>query len=368
VGKGARTLTSVPGGIQPAEVVADITIMTATAAAPSAGSEVDRLALTADTMRPIAGGVALIFGGLVPVHLVTLPGSQGHVLAAGAALTALLLVGFWVVLGTAVGPALERHSQEVFAGCAAVTAANTLLHVAVVGDPWPTCAVMLVIVGIGGCLSSRSHAAAVILATDLAWAGIALTADPHPLWDEYATQMVAATILGAVMHLIRHKTVTRLERAQQALAVMAVTDELTGLKNRRGLLLAGEPLLELSRRQGSPVTILYLDVDGLKKVNDTQGHAAGDLLIAATGRTLQSVFRAADVVARLGGDEFAVLLTGTAPGAVEVVQERLRQGLAEEGISASVGLTRADPDRPDQTLGQLLDDADQAMYRMKRTR
>jgi diguanylate cyclase (GGDEF)-like protein len=74
------------------------------------------------------------------------------------------------------------------------------------------------------------------------------------------------------------------------------------------------------------------------------------------------------VVARLGGDEFAVLLTGTAPGAVEVVQERLRQGLAEEGISASVGLTCADPDRPDQTLVQMLDDADQAMYRMKRTR
>jgi diguanylate cyclase (GGDEF)-like protein len=324
--------------------------------------------MTADSMRPIAGGVALIFIIWVPVHLATLPGRQGHIMATSAALTALLLLGFWVALGTSVRPRVERRSQEVFAGCAAVTAANTLLHVAVLGVPWPTCAVMLVIVGIGGCLSSRAHAAAVIVATDLAWAGIALTADPDPLWREYAVQMGVATILGAVMHLIRHKTVARLERAQQALAVMAVTDELTGLKNRRGLLLAGEPLLELSRRDGSPVTLLYFDVDGLKQVNDSRGHAAGDQLIATTGRILQSVFRAADVVARLGGDEFAVLLAGTAPGGDDAVRQRLRQDLAAAGISASVGLTSADPDRPDQTLEQLLDDADQAMYRMKRAR
>jgi diguanylate cyclase (GGDEF)-like protein len=364
VGDGDRTPRTGLGRLNVGPEAADVTIMTETPAA----SDVDRLALTADSMRPIAGGVALIFGGLVPVHLLTLPGGQGHILAVGAALTALLLTGFWVALGTAIAPRLERRSQEVFAGCAAVTAANTLLHVAVVDNPWPTCAVMLVIVGIGGCLSSRTHAAAVILATDLAWAVIALTADPDPLWNEYAAQMVAATILGAVMHLIRHKTVARLEGAQRALAVMAVTDELTGLKNRRGVLLAGEPLLELSRRAGSPVTILYLDVDGLKQVNDSRGHAAGDELIATTGRILQSVFRAADVVARLGGDEFAVVLTGTAPDGVDIVRERLREALAAEGISASVGLTTVDPDRADQTLGQLLDDADRAMYRMKRVR
>jgi diguanylate cyclase (GGDEF)-like protein len=162
--------------------------------------------------------------------------------------------------------------------------------------------------------------------------------------------------------------VARLESVQQTVAAMAVTDELTGLKNRRGMMLAGEPLLALSRRSGRAVAVLYLDVDGLKQVNDDQGHAAGDRLIAGTGEVLQTVFRSADVVARLGGDEFAVLLSGSGETEMTILQERLRSRLAENGISASVGVVHSDPAHAQQSLEQLVDMADLAMYAVKRDR
>jgi diguanylate cyclase (GGDEF)-like protein len=324
--------------------------------------------MTADSLRPIAVGVAMMFGGLTFVHLLLTPGRGGLVMAGAALLTSVIMLVLWGTLHTELGPVLERHAQEVGASVGGLTAANTLLHVVTAGDPWPTCAVMLVIVGVGGCVSSRLWAGLVIAATDVAWVLISLTMRDHPLWGQYAMQIGCATILGVVLNVVRHRTVERLERAQLTVAAMATTDDLTGLNNRRGLLLAGEPLLELSRRTDRSVSVLYVDVDGLKQVNDAQGHAAGDRLIAATGEVLETVFRSADVVARLGGDEFAVLLSGTGETEVAILQERLRSQLAESGISASVGVAQLDPDQGHQTLEQLIDMADLAMYAVKRDR
>jgi diguanylate cyclase (GGDEF)-like protein len=329
---------------------------------------VDPIALTTDSLRPVAGGVALIFIGLTPVHLALLPGRPGRVLAIAAVLTAVALFGVWWGLRTRHGRFLERHAHEVFAGGAALVAADTLLHVAVVGKLWPTANVMLVVVGVGACLSSRTRAFAVIGATNLGWCVITLTRAPDPLWGQAAAQLGAATVLGVILGMLRHKTVSRLERAQRAVTDLAVTDELTGLKNRRGLLLAGEPMVELSRRAGREVTVFYVDVDGLKQVNDERGHAAGDRLIAATGDVLENVFRSADVVARLGGDEFAVLLSGAQAREVRALTQRLASRLTDAGISASIGVAYPHPAHGEESLEQLIDRADLAMYAAKRDR
>jgi diguanylate cyclase (GGDEF)-like protein len=324
--------------------------------------------MTVDSMRPITAGVALIFGALVPVHLLTLDGDAAVTMAGVAAATSVMLAVLWMALHTDLRPQIEQRAQAVGGLIAALACLNTLVHVASVDEPWPTCAVMLAIVGTGAALSYRGLVVGIVLTTDLAWGVIALTSrNDDPLWVEFATQLVAATILAGALNLIRHRTVARMESAQAAVTAMAVTDELTGLKNRRGMLLAGEPVLQLSRRARRSVTVLYLDVDGLKKVNDEQGHAAGDRLITSAGEALASVFRSADVVARLGGDEFAVLLSGTGETAADLLQERLRSRLAETGISASVGVVHSDPES-DQSLEQLLDMADLAMYEIKRAR
>jgi diguanylate cyclase (GGDEF)-like protein len=330
---------------------------------------IDRTAaMTVDSVRPIAAGVALIFGALVPVHLLTLAGDAAAVMAGVAAGTSLVMLVLWFALHTELRPAIEANVQAVGGLTATLACANTLVHVASVGQPWPTCAVMLAIVGTGAALAYRAVVVVVILLTDIAWLVIALTSPPNPLWDEFGTQLVAATILAAVLNVIRHRTVARLESAQAAVTAMAVTDELTGLKNRRGLLLVGEPMLDAAHRADRQVTVLYLDVDGLKQINDEQGHAAGDRLIAGTGEILRTVFRSADVVARLGGDEFAVMLSGAGDTEAAILQERLRSRLAEGGVSASVGVVHLDPGAPYQSLEQLIDMADLAMYAVKRDR
>jgi diguanylate cyclase (GGDEF)-like protein len=329
---------------------------------------VDPVALTHDSLGPVATGVGSIFLGLAPVHLIVLGGRPGAVLALAALVTALVLFGVWIGLRTRFGWLMEQNAQEVFAGAAVLVAANTLLHVALAGNLWPTANVMLVVIGIGACLSSRARAFGMIVATDVAWGAITLSRDPDPMWGQSASQLAAASVIAVVLGVLRHKTVSRLERARRVMTDMAVTDELTGLRNRRGLLLAGEPMVELSRRTGREVTVCYLDVDGLKQVNDQQGHAAGDRLIGTTGEILEQVFRSADVVARLGGDEFAVLLSGIGDADIASLTTRLRDQLAAAGISASIGYARPDAEHGEESLEQLIDRADVAMYEVKRER
>jgi diguanylate cyclase (GGDEF)-like protein len=326
---------------------------------------VDAAAMTADSLRPVAAGVAAIFAGLVPVHLFVLRGDQGVVMAIIAGAIALTQVVLWYALNSDLAPTLERHAQPV-AGCIGLLCGlETLSHTAVVGEAWVTTADILVVMAVGACISSRVWATVVIVATNLGWLGVVLALGPTSDWWQAGAQLAAASMLAAVFNVIRYRTVERLETAKAAVASMAVTDELTGLANRRGLLLVGEPLLELSRRNGRPFAVLYLDVDGLKQVNDERGHAAGDRLITDTGAALREVFRSADVVARLGGDEFAVLLSGAGETEASILTERLRVRLADSGISVSLGVHHDVGIHP---LEQLLDMADMAMYAVKRER
>ncbi len=166
-----------------------------------------------------------------------------------------------------------------------------------------------------------------------------------------------------------------LERTREeihALLKQATTDELTGLLNRRGFLRLAEEELSYAQIGMRPLTLIYVDVDGLKELNDTVGHDEGDVLLIETAMLLRKVFRATDVVARLGGDEF-VVLTRDFHGNGDVIRRRIaqvsdalhRSGVQSREISLSAGVITVDPyESPD--LGDLLSRADKAMYTIKR--
>jgi diguanylate cyclase (GGDEF)-like protein len=155
---------------------------------------------------------------------------------------------------------------------------------------------------------------------------------------------------------------------------LALTDELTGLYNRRGFLALTERQLKLGRRADREMLLLFMDVDGLKRINDSFGHSEGDLALIRTTEVLQKTFRDSDVLARLGGDEFAALAI-EAPGHSEAtIRGRLRQNLATVSrkepryqLSFSLGAVRFDP-RTGTSIAQLMRQADRAMYEHKTQR
>lgn len=162
-------------------------------------------------------------------------------------------------------------------------------------------------------------------------------------------------------------------RAQlRSLLRQATTDELTGLLNRRGFQRLAVEEMRHAQEHMRTLTLIYVDVDGLKNLNDSAGHEAGDALLVETAALLRTAFRAGDVVARLGGDEFAVLTRGF-HGDAEVVRQRIaqvgealhRSGAQSQAISLSAGAVLVNPGMV-PCLDDLLASADRAMYADKR--
>ncbi len=166
--------------------------------------------------------------------------------------------------------------------------------------------------------------------------------------------------------------ITARKEAQQALQSMALTDEMTGLFNRRGFTLMIPGYLERARQAEIDVALVSIDLDGFKGINDRHGHAEGDSAIRAAAQILRESFRDTDVVARLGGDEFAVL-TGEAGLREEGLRERLAANLAAFNarktapwtLAWSAGVIRTSPHAIEPVEG-LLARADAAMYERKR--
>ena len=167
----------------------------------------------------------------------------------------------------------------------------------------------------------------------------------------------------------------QLTEQAKALEQLTLIDELTGLHNRRALNTIGEHAIHGARRDGKAISLLFVDVDDLKRINDTFGHAAGDDALRAIAEVIQSSIRDSDVAARIGGDEFCVLLLDNAAGAAARVRERIVAGAeaasAERGLpfvlSAAVGAYEVDPRTPG-SLAQLLERADTVMYEQKLSR
>ena len=160
-------------------------------------------------------------------------------------------------------------------------------------------------------------------------------------------------------------------RMQDELLRLSTIDELTGLKNRRAFLETAVPQLKVARRMGHRLTLLFIDLDRMKEINDTLGHLQGDRALIDTADVLRGTFRESDLIGRVGGDEFCVLLVGTSEDA-EVSTARLQEALEQYNkkakrpfrLSLSIGSTTFDPENP-CSIEQLMDRADRSMYEDK---
>ncbi len=178
----------------------------------------------------------------------------------------------------------------------------------------------------------------------------------------------------------RKKAERRLDRVlgelratNEKLESLSLTDELTGLSNRRGFFTLGQQQVKIARRLRNDVFLFYLDVDQLKRVNDTYGHPAGDRLLVAVATILKETLRESDIIARIGGDEFAVLAMRSHRGGEKAVLGRIEDRVRAHNLaspkrgrlSLSIGLVRHDPKKA-SSLEEVLAQADYLMYREKR--
>ena len=176
---------------------------------------------------------------------------------------------------------------------------------------------------------------------------------------------------GSLWHALRYAM--ERQRVQLEAVNFALMDDLTGLYNRRGFLSLGGHQLKLSYRTGKPFLLAFVDLDGLKRINDTLGHQEGNHAIVDASKVLKDCFRQSDILARLGGDEFAALITDAANNSAATIKHRMQQKLAalnaiprrRYDLSFSIGILTADVTQP-TSLETLLSQADALMYEEKR--
>ena len=172
------------------------------------------------------------------------------------------------------------------------------------------------------------------------------------------------------------RDITERRRTEETLRSLSLIDDLTGLYNRRGFLALAEQQVKLTQRTGHGFTLVFADLDDMKKINDTYGHKAGDEAIRTVAEILKNSFRDSDIIARLGGDEFTILaLEDYEAPDVPLVTARLWQNLAsyneQEGrpfdLSLSVGVVHFNPEN-NGSIEELMAQADAAMYEQKQSK
>lgn len=185
-------------------------------------------------------------------------------------------------------------------------------------------------------------------------------------WQGHSEQFSGT--IGVLLDITQRKTM------EEELRRLATTDPLTGCNNRRHFLEISATELERARRYFHPLSVMMIDIDFFKKVNDTYGHAAGDDVIRAMVRICQSMLRKEDALGRLGGEEFALLLPETGLDGAQTLAERLRNAIETTAVesgeatvkfTASIGVAELRPS--DHSIEAVLSRADDGLYEAKRS-
>ncbi len=179
--------------------------------------------------------------------------------------------------------------------------------------------------------------------------------------------------LAGLIHVVRD--ISERKKMEEKLHNMSITDELTGLLNRRGFFSLAQQQLKIAERKKREMYVIYADLDGLKKINDTWGHKEGDKALSEAADLLRNTFRESDVISRLGGDEFAVLVEVSEVNDEVIIRKRLQERLHEINsqeerryrLLISIGLVRFDPYNP-YGIDELLSQADNLMYTNKKSK
>ncbi len=181
-----------------------------------------------------------------------------------------------------------------------------------------------------------------------------------------------ATIDSASVYVAIVRDVTEAVRAREQLFGLATSDALTGMRNRRYFLEGAEAEFSRAKRHSRNLSLLLIDVDHFKEINDTHGHAAGDAALKSLARVCRRSMREVDIVGRIGGEEFAIAMPEAELASARAAAERLRRQIAEEELSfdgkairitISVGVSAAEP--RDMSIEQIMRRADQALYQAK---
>lgn len=191
--------------------------------------------------------------------------------------------------------------------------------------------------------------------------------------EQYGAAILTSLAAGLSMILLL-VLVWRINGMEKEIHDLTLRDELTGLYNMRGFYLLGEQTLRLAQRAELPFSVLFIDLDGLKKINDDLGHNIGSAYLAETGELVMACFRETDVKGRFGGDEFVVAGQFSMVG-IEIAAGRLKTFAAESNernprkypLSLSVGWVTLDHPS-NESLKELVTRADEAMYREKRSK
>jgi diguanylate cyclase (GGDEF)-like protein len=189
-------------------------------------------------------------------------------------------------------------------------------------------------------------------------------------WFFFVHPLLFGLIFG-ILGTVRNDKDTQINDMIRQLKELSTHDPLTGLKNRRYFTHTFYDECARSLRRNEALTLLFLDLDHFKQINDTYGHHLGDMVLQKTGAYLNKQCRPYDTVVRWGGEEFIILLRETDEEAARHFAERIRLGLQEDltysfpfGITISIGMAQY---KDNETLEQLTERADQALYHAKQT-
>lgn len=337
---------------------------------------------------PRAAASGLVLFGLAAVFL---PRAPAWCFWTGFALNA---VGFWAALFVCVAFVLAPEALYGFWWSSRVSAHTAIAYLALftgvmLAVPDRGWARIVMTDKLGGVMARRLLPLMAVLPLVILWLarkGGDLGLYPDPL-GEYLAAIALLIVLATVVLVTsgrlnvldahRREVEQGRRRAQEAavrLREMSETDPLTGLSNRRHFLEVAGGIITEYQQAGRPVSLLMVDIDHFKRVNDTFGHAAGDKALRLLSATLKESTREADCVARLGGEEFALLLPGATSATAQDIAERICRHAStlvivddagkSFGFTLSIGLTSLAPadTRPEDMLAR----ADAALYRAKR--